>query len=644
MVERSDTMAKVNNFRFWCQKVLPLVYDDSLSYYELLCKVVEYLNNVIQAVNENTDDVANMRTELTEFETAIHTEVSDFKTYVNGKVEELETYMNNYFNNLDVQTEINNKLDTMANDGTLSAIVEPYLEAFTQNIDLQVETITQAISVLSARMDTFSHLSEGSTTGDAELADIRVGENGVTYNNAGDAVRANDALKFTLRGIIDTNEDLNNYGYNKCGFYIVLSNRVLTNAPASNCTGCFIILPASNTNTALMVQQIFVDYTNNNSYIRVKDNNTTVWTSWKNMKDQPVTYNFKELGYIDNNTDLNNCIRQGFFTVLPNRTLTNAPTDYAGHNSLLIVYPTVSNSSVAQITQLFFDFTTQKSYIRVRPANSAFTTWRSINKYILNGSDIGSLFEATNFTSNVSGNNYGDSYDIMCYNVAHYSNQTGVKIGDSAKANALLAFKKLVQYINPTFAFICEDTEYIDTANTKTADGVIYNHILPNTSGIEETTIKSKIGFDGIYSDDVSESRTCNYVIFNNLNGKKICLYVAHLSPTSGGEALRLSELNHIFSTINGISELDAFIIAGDFNLLTATDRSNFISVCESNNCKYGNGSWLGWLNTHNTSLPLDNVIVSDNVFINRFEVLDNWYDNLFSDHYPVRINVTITD
>ena len=28
------------SFRFWCQTVLPLVYDDSLSYYELLNKVV----------------------------------------------------------------------------------------------------------------------------------------------------------------------------------------------------------------------------------------------------------------------------------------------------------------------------------------------------------------------------------------------------------------------------------------------------------------------------------------------------------------------------------------------------------------------------------------------------------------------------
>ena len=38
-------------FRFWCQKVLPLVYDDSLSYSELLCKVVDYLNKTREDLN-----------------------------------------------------------------------------------------------------------------------------------------------------------------------------------------------------------------------------------------------------------------------------------------------------------------------------------------------------------------------------------------------------------------------------------------------------------------------------------------------------------------------------------------------------------------------------------------------------------------
>lgn len=39
-------------FRVWCQKVLPLVYDDSLSYYELLCKVMYHLNLTIDEINE----------------------------------------------------------------------------------------------------------------------------------------------------------------------------------------------------------------------------------------------------------------------------------------------------------------------------------------------------------------------------------------------------------------------------------------------------------------------------------------------------------------------------------------------------------------------------------------------------------------
>lgn len=45
-------MNELTPLHFWCQKTLPLVYDDSLSYMELLCKVVAYLNNVITEVNE----------------------------------------------------------------------------------------------------------------------------------------------------------------------------------------------------------------------------------------------------------------------------------------------------------------------------------------------------------------------------------------------------------------------------------------------------------------------------------------------------------------------------------------------------------------------------------------------------------------
>lgn len=37
--------------KFWCFKVLPLVYDDSLSYYEVLCKMRDKLNELIDELN-----------------------------------------------------------------------------------------------------------------------------------------------------------------------------------------------------------------------------------------------------------------------------------------------------------------------------------------------------------------------------------------------------------------------------------------------------------------------------------------------------------------------------------------------------------------------------------------------------------------
>lgn len=86
------------SFKFWCQKVLPLVYDDSLSYYELLCKVVDYINHIIGDVKE-----------------------------IDERITALENYVNNYFDNIDYATEINKKLDEMAENGELQSIVNGFM-------------------------------------------------------------------------------------------------------------------------------------------------------------------------------------------------------------------------------------------------------------------------------------------------------------------------------------------------------------------------------------------------------------------------------------------------------------------------------------------------------------------------------------
>ena len=54
----------MEKFRFWCQKVLPLVYDDSLSYYEVLCKIVKYINDIIDNEKELSDEFLELKKEV----------------------------------------------------------------------------------------------------------------------------------------------------------------------------------------------------------------------------------------------------------------------------------------------------------------------------------------------------------------------------------------------------------------------------------------------------------------------------------------------------------------------------------------------------------------------------------------------------
>lgn len=50
-------IAKQEAFRYWCQKVLPEIYDDSLSYSELLGKVMVKLNEALETINSYSDDI-----------------------------------------------------------------------------------------------------------------------------------------------------------------------------------------------------------------------------------------------------------------------------------------------------------------------------------------------------------------------------------------------------------------------------------------------------------------------------------------------------------------------------------------------------------------------------------------------------------
>lgn len=86
---------------------LPSAFIESMSYYEMLAWLVNWLENtVIPAVNNNAEAVKELQ-----------------RLFV-----ELKNFVDNYFENLDVQEEINNKLDEMAESGELEALIINYFK------------------------------------------------------------------------------------------------------------------------------------------------------------------------------------------------------------------------------------------------------------------------------------------------------------------------------------------------------------------------------------------------------------------------------------------------------------------------------------------------------------------------------------
>ena len=100
-------MNKIENLKpfpkFCCSiGYIPTSYKVSMTYEEQLFWLCDFLKNtVIPTVNQNGQAVEELQ-----------------NLYI-----ELKSYVDNYFENLDVQEEINNKLDEMAQDGTLANII-----------------------------------------------------------------------------------------------------------------------------------------------------------------------------------------------------------------------------------------------------------------------------------------------------------------------------------------------------------------------------------------------------------------------------------------------------------------------------------------------------------------------------------------
>ena len=118
-----NTYKEMTPFKRFVLQSFPWINEnfDALTNYELMGKIIEYLNNIIS--NENA---------------------------VQSNVTSLYNYVKDYFENLDVTNEINEKLDEMANDGTLTELIENYMDPYIDEQNSRITSIENQVSSLAS--------------------------------------------------------------------------------------------------------------------------------------------------------------------------------------------------------------------------------------------------------------------------------------------------------------------------------------------------------------------------------------------------------------------------------------------------------------------------------------------------------------
>ena len=110
--------------RFWCQKVLPAVYDQSLSYYEVLCKLAAFLNKMVEELEKMQDNID-----------ALHKAYKDLQDWVNAEIARFEAHMEQHFD--DLTQELWNRFEEYKNNTntTLQQWFNNYATNTTNNLN-----------------------------------------------------------------------------------------------------------------------------------------------------------------------------------------------------------------------------------------------------------------------------------------------------------------------------------------------------------------------------------------------------------------------------------------------------------------------------------------------------------------------------
>ena len=140
------------------------------------------MDEIIKIVKNMLEEWAQYYAEWDAWMNQMNDDWSNYQEVMNEAWQNMQDFINNYFDNLDVQEEINNKITSMVNTGEFATIVEPYIPP--RVTAWLAENITQPVGVvIDTSLSVAGACADAKATGDAiaavksdisEIAIIRV--------------------------------------------------------------------------------------------------------------------------------------------------------------------------------------------------------------------------------------------------------------------------------------------------------------------------------------------------------------------------------------------------------------------------------------------------------------------------------------
>lgn len=287
---------KVPNIHYWTQRVLPCVFDESLSYVEKINKLEEEINKLIEDYNTFGQAVTNeintfeeeTTNQINTFIQQVTDEINTFKSDITNQLNTFETSMTNKQNAFETRIlELTQEFETTINNdiATFKQTITTQQQQFETRVNNDINTMQEVVNEIPNTVTT----QVNAITQPWLVANVPAMVESIVANNVN---KVFDVDQLYNSGTSSTIGDINNW--TETGIYFGTTNSEFLNFPGSVGAGynfwCIVGHSADTSVYNPLQQNLYIS--NGNVYYR-SQSDIQQWDNWykSNISVTNIPYN-----------------------------------------------------------------------------------------------------------------------------------------------------------------------------------------------------------------------------------------------------------------------------------------------------------------------------------------------------------------